>query len=65
MGFSLPLSEWVGLNPASPSLGFLGVILLFEEVPEGWWGSWVSESATESLSEMPILHLSFFFCLAA
>ena len=49
MGFSLPLSEVVGSNPASASLGFLGGLLLSEEFPEGWWGSWVSQRATESL----------------
>jgi hypothetical protein len=38
-----------GSNPASPSLGFLGGLLLSEEVPEGWWGSWISQRATESL----------------
>ena len=49
MGFLLPLPEVVGSNPASPSLGFLGGLLLSEEVPEGWWDSWVFQRATESL----------------
>ena len=42
-------SEIVGSNPASPSLGFLRGLFLSEEVPEGWWGSCLSEFATESL----------------
>ena len=33
--------------PASPSLGFLGGLVRFEVVPEGWWGSWVGQVATE------------------
>ena len=37
------------LNPASPSLGFLGGLLLSEEVPVGWRGRWVGQFATESL----------------
>ena len=36
-------------NPASPSLGFLGGLLRSEEVPEGWWGSWVGQFAAEAL----------------
>jgi len=51
MGFSLPSSDVVGSNPASPSLGFLGGLLCSKEVPEGWWGSWVSQRATESLQD--------------
>jgi hypothetical protein len=39
----------VGSNPASPSLGFLRGLLRSEEVPEEWWGSWVSKRAKESL----------------
>jgi hypothetical protein len=39
----------VGSNPASPSLGFLRGLLRSEEVPEEWWGSWVSQRATKSL----------------
>ena len=30
-----------GSNPASPSLGFLGVLLRYEEVTEGWCSGWV------------------------
>ena len=33
----------------SPSLGFFRGLLLFEEVPEGWWGSWDGQIAMESL----------------
>jgi len=39
----------VGSNPASPSLGFFRGLLRSEELPEGWWGSWVGQVATESL----------------
>jgi hypothetical protein len=52
MGFSLPLSEVAGSNPASPSLGFLGGLRASEEVPEGRRGSWVGQRATESLQSM-------------
>jgi len=38
-----------GSNPASASLGCLGGLLLSEEVPERWWGSWVGQLATELL----------------
>jgi hypothetical protein len=44
------LYDVAGSNPASPSLGFLGRLLRSEEVPAEWWGSWVSQRATESLS---------------
>jgi hypothetical protein len=38
-----------GSNPASPISRYSGVIVPSEEVPEGWWGSWVFQRATESL----------------
>jgi hypothetical protein len=37
------------LNPASPISRFSGKVVPSEEVPEGWWGSWVGQTATESL----------------
>jgi len=64
MGFSLPITEVVGSNPASPISRYSGEDVLSEEVPEEWWGSWVGQFATESLQRCGycgILHLSFFF----
>jgi hypothetical protein len=49
MGFLLSLSEVVGSNPASPISRYSGEIFLSEEVPEGWWDSWVWQIATELL----------------
>jgi hypothetical protein len=50
MGFSLSLSEVVGSNPASPISRFSRKVVFSEEVPKGWWGSWVGQFATELLA---------------
>jgi hypothetical protein len=49
MGFLLSLSEVAGSNPASPISRYSGEDVLSEEFPEGWWGRWVFQRATESL----------------
>jgi hypothetical protein len=54
MGFSLPLSEVVGSNPASPISRYSGEIVLSEEIPEGWWGSCFFQRANE-LSSLSFL----------
>ena len=63
--------EAAGSNPAGPSLGFLEGLLRTEEVPEGGWGSWISQRATKSLQsnaelcgDCNDLALCFFFFLA-
>jgi hypothetical protein len=47
------VAQWVTTicdsNPASPSSRYSGETVLSEEVPEGCWGSWVFQRATESL----------------
>lgn len=50
-------------NPARPSLGFLGGLLLSEEVPEGWWGSWVEQFALQSLHRWGHWEYDMFFPL--
>ncbi len=37
------VQEVVGSNPASPISRYSGEAVLSEEVPEGWWGSWVAQ----------------------
>jgi len=37
-------------NPASPISRYSGEVVPSEEFPEGWWGSWVAQRATESQS---------------
>jgi hypothetical protein len=41
-----------GSNPGGPISRYSGEVVLSEEVPEGWWGNWVPERATESLQKM-------------
>jgi hypothetical protein len=43
------LHDVAGSNPASPISRSSGETLLSEEVPEGLWGRWVGQVATESL----------------
>jgi len=49
------VQEVVGSNPASPISRFSGETVLFEEVPEGRWGKWVFQRATESLPTSVLL----------
>jgi len=51
------VQEVVGSNPASPISRYSGETVLSEEVPEGWWGSWVPQRAKES---QPASVLEFF-----
>ena len=44
------LPEVAGSNPASPISRFSRKVVFSEEVPKGWWGSWVGQFAMESLS---------------